>query len=184
MENISYLYSMKKLKLTIAGVLLGFAMQAQGIYTLEKTDSVAKTKDQIYSDTKIFITEYWKSAKEVIQNDDKEQGIIIIKGTCHEIARIGTGIDVWYSYNVKFLMKDGKYKIILNNLKIDLPSGWAIGNPSIYDVPTIPQISFPGAGKTNFFNEKKWLELITAVDNDMKNIIAGYEKSIKINSAW
>ena len=34
----------------------------------------------IYSDTKLFIGNYWKSAKDVIQNDDKEGGIILLKG--------------------------------------------------------------------------------------------------------
>jgi len=79
----------------------------------EKTDSVAKTKSQIYSDTKMFIAEYWKSAQNVIQNDDKEAGVILVKGLC----TITTS--AWvndYTYNVTFKMKENKYKIILDNV--------------------------------------------------------------------
>ena len=47
----------------------------------EKIDSVNKTKLQIYTDTKMFIAEYWKSAQNVIQNDDKDAGVILIKGS-------------------------------------------------------------------------------------------------------
>ncbi len=36
------------------------------------------TKTHLYSATKMFIAEFWKSAKDVIQNDDKEAGIILI----------------------------------------------------------------------------------------------------------
>lgn len=64
----------------------------------EKIDSVAKSKSQIYSDTKMFIAETWKSSKSVIQNDDKENGAVFIEGTVEKIG--GTGLRVatyWYS---------------------------------------------------------------------------------------
>jgi hypothetical protein len=84
---------------------------AQSNFEWVKTDSIQKTKEQIYSATKMFIAETWKSSKEVIQNDDKDGGIILIKGKT-EInweQPIKTGMtkmtishDSWYSYNVTF----------------------------------------------------------------------------------
>ena len=56
---------MRKLILTSIGIIscmIGFTQT-----TFEKIDSVSKNKSQIYSDTKMFIAEYWKSSKDVIQ---------------------------------------------------------------------------------------------------------------------
>ena len=54
---------------------------SQTNFQWEKIDSVNKSKAQIYSDTKMFIAEVWKSANSVIQNDDKESGLILVKGS-------------------------------------------------------------------------------------------------------
>ena len=53
---------------------------SQTDFKWDKVDSVSKNKGQIYSDTKMFIAEFWKSAQNVIQNDDKEGGMILLKG--------------------------------------------------------------------------------------------------------
>jgi hypothetical protein len=101
---------------------------AQNNFEWIKTDSIQKTKEQIYSATKMFIAETWKSSKEVIQNDDKDGGIILIKGKT-EInweQPVKTGMmkmtifhDSWYSYNVTFRMKNSKYQIKIDNVTPD-----------------------------------------------------------------
>ena len=75
---------------------------SQTDFKWEKIDSVPKTKYQIYSDTKMFIAENWKSVQNVIQNDDKEAGLILVKGT--------TSIDM--PFMLKSIWK-GKILIIL-----------------------------------------------------------------------
>lgn len=111
-------------------LLLVFTLNslAQSNFEWVKTDSIQKTKDQIYSTTKMFIAETWKSSKEVIQNDDKDGGIILIKGKT-EInweQPVKTGMtkmtifhDSWYSYNVTFRMKNSKYQIKIDNVTPD-----------------------------------------------------------------
>ena len=85
---------------------------SQTNFQWEKIDSVNKSKAQIYSDTKMFIAEVWKSANSVIQNDDKESGLILVKGstikTCFYMLN---NHDLTYSYTIKFSMKDKKYRI-------------------------------------------------------------------------
>jgi hypothetical protein len=98
---------------------------AQSNFEWVNTDSIQKTKDQIYSTTKMFIAETWKSSKEVIQNDDKDGGIILIKGKTkiNWEQPLKTGMtnmtifhESWYSYNVTFRMKNSKYQIKIDNV--------------------------------------------------------------------
>lgn len=109
-------------------LLLSFTLNslAQSNFEFVKTDSIQKTKEQIYSSTKMFIAETWKSSKEVIQNDDKEGGIILIKGKTEinweqPISLMKTTVyhDSWYSYNVTFRMKNSKYQIKIDNVAPD-----------------------------------------------------------------
>ncbi len=87
---------------------------SQTDFKWEKIDSVPKTKDQIYSDTKMFIAENWKSAQNVIQNDDKEGGVILVKGLNEQSVSF-TYVFV-FEYSVKILFKENKYKLVIENV--------------------------------------------------------------------
>ena len=176
---------MKKIMIVLVGVLIGFATVsfAQTGFKFEKTDSVSKTKSQLYSDTKMFIAETWKSAHNVIQNDDKEAGMILVKGltsiTC------GRGLTIYtftYSYNVKFLMKNSKYKIIAENIQ------YLHGPTPAWDGKQLnPQDEFPGMWKAGI-GEKPYTELMTSLKTEMQSIVDSYQKNIKTqslaNSGW
>ena len=108
---------MKKIIIIIVFFLPSFLIFGQENFNWEKIDSTSKSKSQIYSDTKLFISEYWKSSKDVIQNDDKEGGIVLIKGTlsCFETYGLIKRHFV-YSYNIKFFMKENKFRIVVDNV--------------------------------------------------------------------
>ena len=154
----------------------------------EKTDSITKTKTQIYSDTKLFIAEAWKSAQDVIQNDDKEAGMILVKGTVKEEIMYGlTLYTYYYGYTVTFLMKDGKYKIVLNNVTCNTtvaPTG------AKYTIPCIPPFegeNYPDVPNWGNLSKKKQIELMTKLKVDLQGIVDNYLVSIKkqsINSGW
>lgn len=156
-------------------------MHAQEI-KWEKTDSVSKTKAQIYSDTKLFIVDYWKSSKDVTQHDDKDGGIIMVKGLTEAKASVGLSqLIFYYSYTVKFLMKDGKYKIIVQDVLYHRgPSkAW---DP--YDLRV--QETHPGLGKSGM-SKKAWKTLMSSVKTQMEAIVYSYEKYIKspsLSSDW
>ena len=65
---------MKKLLMFIMLLICAVSLNAQTDLVYEKIDTISKNKDQIYSDTKMFIAENWKSAQSVIQND--EEGLV------------------------------------------------------------------------------------------------------------
>ena len=73
------------------------------------------TKDDIYSKVKIWISEYYKSAKNVIELDDKENGVIILHPTSKFNFTQFTIITTYVDYQCKILIKDSKIKIINNS---------------------------------------------------------------------
>ena len=160
---------------------------AQGDYKVEKVDTLSKSKSQIYSETKLFISEFWKSAKDVIQNDDKEEGLILVKGLTKQTTSLGLGsIEFWYRYNVKFLMKDKKYKIIVEDVTFERGpnSSWdALGK----NLEPQTEEKFPGLLKCGI-KEKSWSALMLSLKADMNNIIESYAKVIsksgENNSGW
>lgn len=144
---------------------------AQNSYRWEKIDSVAKTKSQIYSDTKMFIAETWKSSKDVIQNDDKENGLILVKGT---ISKFGGGIlnggKFWYSYNVKFYIKEQKCRIVIDNFVFDSA-----------DTPNRKaQVAeeYPGGWNCSL-SKNQWTDLMISLKVDMQGIVNSYTKFIR-----
>lgn len=82
------------------------------------------TKDQIYTATKIWIAENFRSAKAVIENDDKESGRIIgngrIKYPCSGFSCLGQS-DWTLDFTMRVDMKDQKMKLTFSNLGISWP---------------------------------------------------------------
>jgi hypothetical protein len=170
---------MKKFIFTIISSFIIAYSFAQSPFSIEKIDSVSKSKTQIYADTKMFIAETWKSAKDVIQNDDKENGIILIKGVSIQSKYFQMNDHKWvYSYTVKFLMKEGKYKIILGDVKCtDAYAG-------SYKWPLIEfcdNCEFPGYMKTSI-NKQKWTELMDSLKKEFVGIVDAYDKYIKTST--
>ena len=105
---------MKLLLLLISAVLSIGSLNAQDTtYIFEKVGDIQKTKNALYSDTKEFIADNWNDINSAIQNDDKEAGVIQIKGSMVLTVKQGMGISCayGYNYNIKFRQKDNKYKI-------------------------------------------------------------------------
>lgn len=88
-------------------------------------DMPGYSKDQIYTATKIWIAENFRSAKAVIENDDKEAGRVIgnssIKYPCSGFSCVGKHDWTLY-FTMRVDMKAQKMKITFTNLGISWPS--------------------------------------------------------------
>lgn len=107
------------MKITIYSALMLFSLNAlsQSGFKWDIKDSVAKSKPQIYSDTKIFVAKTWKSANNVIQSDDKDAGAIILKGMFSHTEQFAMNLHEYtYQYTVSFFMKDNKYRIKIEDV--------------------------------------------------------------------
>lgn len=143
----------------------------------EIIDSLPKSKSQIYSDTKMFIADYWKSAQNVIQNDDKDAGMILVKGSTRQSTSVGiSNMYFWYSYTIKFLMKDNKYKLIVENVHY---SSGPNSNWDSYSVSASDEN--PGISKSGL-SDKSWSILMYNLRTEMQSIVDSYQSKIKVVS--
>lgn len=139
-------------------------------------DSLNKSKSDLYSITKQFIAESFVSSNSVIQNDDKEIGLIYIKGKY--VKSITYALNVYeytYDINIKFYVKDNKCRVIVESVECSN----AISITNYYKIPLI-QIynAYPGNSKS-YVSEKKYNEVVTSVNNMVLTIIKNYEHDIK-----
>jgi len=78
-----------------------------------------KSKDEMYSITKVWLSEAFKSSKSVIEVDEKDAGVIAGNGNTSFSwgnALIGYHTDpIFFSF--KCQMKDGKYRLTVNNIQ-------------------------------------------------------------------
>lgn len=171
------------MKKTILLALFGLSSlvgRSQQNFKWEKVDTVNKTKSELYSDTKMFIAQEWKSAKDVIQNDDKESGMILVKGTTKESVVYMMGFhEFYFSYTVKFMVKDGKHKIMIDNVGCVSHTAKVNGKIAV-GYPTLVGDNYPeekGVRLTGL-NEKRYLELMSSLKIDIQSIVDEYEKFI------
>lgn len=154
---------------------------AQENFKWEKTDSLNKTKEQIYSDSKLFIAKTWNSANDVIQNDDKEAGIILLKGASIRKVNFMSGEYVYiYKYTMTIKMKNGKYKIELNDVYCD--KAYMTGSSSnIVKIEPFEGDNCPPTGTMRAMGLPKKQAIIMMADfkKSLQDIVDSYEKAIK-----
>lgn len=109
---------MKGIILITLSVFFNTLISGQTDFKWETIDSTTKSKDQLYSLTKTYIAEKWKSANDVIQNDDKEGGVIILKGLTQKLTTkyLMNYHEFTYQYTMKFYFKDKKYRVQLEDV--------------------------------------------------------------------
>lgn len=168
---------MKKLILLLS--LLVFSISygnAQTDFKWDRIDSIAKSKEQLYSDTKLFLAEKWNNSKAVIQVDDKAEGIIAIKGTYTYSYMSGVLKRFVYSYSIKFMFKDGKVRVVIDNVTGQLFAGGTdMGSVLVSD-------SYPeenGKTKTGGVREAHFLEIMAGLKSHIQGIVDLYLQEIK-----
>lgn len=165
--------------------LITTASFAQKGFKWDLTDSVTKTKAQIYSDTKMFIAEYWKSSQGVVQNDDKEAGMILIKGSISEgMSFMMAQYAYVYNYTITFKMKDNRYKVTLDNVYCER-AYLQSGNGKVSKIEPDDE-NGPRQNKsmgTAYLPDKKANIIIEQLRSDLQMIIDSYNVKIKSKSS-
>jgi len=150
------------------------------------TDSLDDNQSQLYSKTKLFIGETWKSAQNVIQNDDKDAGIILVKGVIIQNLYYQMNDHRWtFSYSVKFLMKDNKCRIIIEDVYC------SAARVTHYEWPHMPVSDvYPSSKgmKITGVNEKRYVQIMVSLRQELQSIIDSYidyvKKPLVNNSDW
>lgn len=96
-------------------LLLSTHVLAQNQYSWDVViDSLDGSKTELFSKSKMFVAENWKSATDVIKNEDREAGLLLVKGkTPISILQNGGFVTVTHTFDhtVKIYHKDGRCRI-------------------------------------------------------------------------
>lgn len=184
--------NMKKAFLVLLSTLILNGMYAQdkllGILPLKdgkvtytnviQVDSFSK--DELYKRAKRWFIDTYKSGKDVIQLDDKENGEIVGKGFFEETWMVtfyaGQNVNVWQT--IKIHMKDGRYKYEISDFRMKY-----FVSASQYTSASNVDIPLEDWNKGRDTNNKKFYPKI---DNQVKLLIESLEKAMKtpIDDNW
>ena len=86
------------------------------------TKSEGLSKDELYSNAKVWIASNFNSATDVIKLDDKENGIVIVKGLFNfsTIGIFGLPDDNNCFFTLKIYCKEGRFRVIWTDFKFTL----------------------------------------------------------------
>jgi hypothetical protein len=111
---------MKKLTVLVFACFISVFAKAQtkenvtkvdGIITISEVVTVENiTADEIYNSVLLWVNSAYNSPKTVIQNQDKEIGLVTIKAKKQE------GLGLGFEYRLSIQAKDGRYKYTINNV--------------------------------------------------------------------
>jgi len=181
---------MKKAKtlLTLTFTLIGLISFGQTNFKWDViSDSLEDNQSQLYSKTKLFIGETWKSAQNVIQNDDKEGGVILVKGLSIQSLYYQMNDHRWtFNYTIKFLMKDNKCRIVIEDVYC------SAARVAQYEWPHMPVAeTYPTSKglKITGVNEERYLTIMTSLKQELQSIVDSYMTAVnkplvKDNSDW
>lgn len=175
-----------KMILFVLLTFVSFLSSAQENFKWDIVKESTKTKDQLYSDTKMFIAEVWNSAQNVIQNDDREGGLILVKGISTQIMKIQIVYPTWsFAYTVKFYMKDHKYRIVIDNVNCES------ANCGVHRWPNMPVAdNYPKqkGTRTTGLNKKRYETLMLDLKEELQTLVDSYqtymEKVNNTDSNW
>lgn len=171
---------MKKILFTFL-ILFPLLAKAQ-VTNIVETKEIEMTKNELFSKTKMFISDKWKNPKSSIQNDDKDAGIIQVKTEKEISFNVGMGLKCIYEYEylTKFRFKDNKYRIEIYDIKCTSAVQSGLGSEK--EIPLIPYFTGDNVPQTKKMgrgiSEKKAKEMMNELNNEFSEIINSYNNFI------
>jgi hypothetical protein len=140
-------------------------------------DSPDNSKSELYSKSKLFIAETWKSAQDVIQNDDSESGVILVKAKSVQNLYFQLNDHRWtFDYSIKFLMKDNKCRIIIDNVHCEAARAGTYEWPHMPVADRYPETK--GLIRTGV-NEERYLKVMTMLKSELQMIVDSYSAYVR-----
>lgn len=142
--------------------------------------SKGESKSDLYASAKVMIAELFNSANDVIQSDDKDNGIIVCKGNAKIEGMFTTDL---MEFTLKVSCKDERYKIDLYNISLTL--GYGDKNPILQNCnqTIIDEVALKngkvkkiGGGKQRRMVIDKKDEIFASITEKMKNQIVETEE--------
>lgn len=174
---------MKNVLFVVISLFLSLSINAQD-FKFEKIIEISKSQSELYSLSKMFVADFWNSAKNVTQNQDDASSTIQLKAIkdCEIKAGMGVLNLYTYKYSVKLQAKDNKCRIQIYDIECIDAYQSLLGAKH-----KIPQIQpFTGDDteqKTKSMgkgiSKKKAVEMMNNLTSFFNSIILSYENQLK-----
>ena len=133
-----------------------------------------KPKADLYKNAKQWFVDYFKSSKDVIQSEDKEDGKIVGKGIISVLFNGAMGMKVMYDDKVSVQVdcKDNKYRIRIYGQVISSPNGG--------QVTTTPEEligKLLGTGKSQL-NDKQARRMLESMNTEVLAMLDSIQKAM------
>lgn len=161
---------MKKITILVFVSLICFGAKAQVKDIVKKIDGVITisevvaaenmTANEIYSNVLLWANSVYNSPKTVIQNQDKELGLVTIKARKMESESLGLG----FEYHLSIQAKDGRYKYTINNITRRITPN-SISDGIVDDAPLEHMVIENGIDDWQSFTLNIFIELISTLKN-------------------
>lgn len=177
---------MKKAIITLACTLIYIVSAYAQEPVASETKDVEATKTELFSFTKMFIADKWQNANNALVNADEEAGILQVVSETQIAVKQGMGLGCIYdySYNVRFRIKDNKYRVEIYDVRCTNAKQAGLG--SSYDVPHLEY--FEGdepKGKTQSMGKgatkKQAKQIMDDLRAEFTEILETYDKYIQNN---
>jgi hypothetical protein len=159
-------------------------VSAQQNFEWDVAGECTKTKEQLYSDSKIFVAIAFKSAQNVIQNDDKDGGNIIVKGIVPAkiVNKFGYTHEYLYRCTITLMFKENKFRIKVNNVSCELAPTYTFQG-QISNLPCVPM--FEGTNAPLKGAAKQQIKLRDNLRQSIQDFVNFYVASMKseVNSS-
>lgn len=136
--------------------LLSFS-QVQEEYTNMYENDTCK-QSLLYSKSKMYIVDIFKSANNVIQNDDPAYGTIVCKGTVETMG-------YYFSFTLKIKVKDGASKITISDI---------YNSSAPYKYSKLNMNKYEGIWKNNV-TKKQYSNIMSSVHRQLDGIVEDYD---------
>ena len=165
--------------LLFSTIIYGQSSEAIKYMEVVELDST-RTAKNLYSQARMWFAETYRSSKDVIQLEDKENGRIIGKGNIKYESNIfvgSTGTRGWINYTISISVKDGKYKYEITNFMHEGNSLNSQGAFS-FDLITTDKECPKEVGNKNWRN-KVYIDIKKQIELKTNTIISSLKEYMK-----
>lgn len=146
-----------------------------------KVDTSVSAKE-LYSRARTWFAETYRSAQDVIQMEDKEEGKIVAKGAIKYNSNVfvgSLGTKGWIRYTLTIIVKDGRYKFDMTNFIHEgnpLNDSGAISFELITTSETCPANIYPKS--TKGWKNKVWKDIKENIYTNESALIASLKAAM------
>lgn len=164
--------------LLLTSVVLSTNAQSPVIYSeVIQVDSVSK--NELYSRAKIWFVKTYKSSKDVLQLDDKEDGKIIGKAVMKYVPSFLSGSSAtkgYINYTISVFVKEGRYKYEITDFMHD-PDGFETAPYSVNLITTEGVCPNPKA-MAKKWSDRVWVDIKDQIDRNTLALVADLKKNM------